>query len=189
MAYVLIRGARNTLAVRRPRAVRRGMWGLGQAACANYDSDSGLCLDSTTDVPTSTTLPTAAGPVTSTGALPTSYLPSGEAIATQYTIGSQGTCPAGQIVVDQYGSCGPSSTLASTLASPSGASSLGLSPTAAAQIANALNAAGTAVKIATGQAVTPVAVVSTNPFASVSPTVWLVGAAVLVGIVLVSKKR
>jgi hypothetical protein len=165
------------------------MWGLGQAACANYDSDSGLCLDSTTDVPTSTTLPTAAGPVTSAGALPTSYLPSGEAIATQYTIGSQGTCPAGQIVVDQYGSCGPSSTLASTLASPSGANSLGLSPTAAAQIANALNAAGTAVKIATGQAVTPVAVVSTNPFAAVSPTVWLVGAAVLVGIVLVSKKR
>lgn len=218
MAYVLIRGARNTLAVRRPRTVRwhRGFRGLGQVnadgtPCGDVGEPD--CVDISTGItqqigpqnlgpfaggtassnPTLSTLPSPG----SAGSLAPMSCPSGSVLnssgaceSVAVSIGSPTGCPSGQVQINQYGDCGPSATLVATLASPSGASSLGLSPQAAAQIANALNATNTAVKIATGQPVGgPVAVVSTNPFASISGTTWLIAAAVLAGIVLVSKKR
>jgi hypothetical protein len=74
------------------------------------------------------------------------------------------------------------------LSTAAGAATLGLTATQAAAITAALNTATNTVKLATGQPITPV-VVASNPFASISTTVWIAGAGLLALVLVISKKR
>jgi hypothetical protein len=198
MAYVLIRGARNTLAVRRPRAVRglRG-WGLGQE-CGDVGEP---------DCPPDTPIITQSGPTTTLSLTPAAPLNTSSLLSPSsptnvgtvspnqvvgtYQLGSSVGCPAGQVTIDPInGVCGPPAQLVSTLSSSTGAASVGLTPQQAAAAITALNAGQSIASILggtpSGGAVVPV---STNPFASISPTMWAVFAAVAVGIVLISQSK
>jgi hypothetical protein len=132
-----------------------------------------------------TTLPVAQQ---STGTLlsPTSTADVGGAYG---AIGSNGGCAAGYVVADAAGNCAPAATVASTLGTAAGAASLGLTSAQAAAALAALNTATNAVKAATGQTVAPVVVASSNPFASISTTVWIAGAGLLALVLVISKKR
>lgn len=203
MPYALVRGARNT--VRIPRPVRR--WrGMGQCYGDNsVDSSTGLTCpvagagDSLSDLSSGVaqlnagilTGPNATSPLSTYGSValpPASPTFQAGDIA---QIGGPGTCAPGYVVGDTSGNCVPAAQLASTLATPAGASSLGLTNAQAAAITQALAAVGTAVRVATGQPVVPTSALvasSSNPFASISPTVWIAGAGLL-ALVLVLKKR
>lgn len=207
MPYALVRGARNT--VRIPRPVQR--WriiphrGMGQCYGDNsVDASTGLTCpvagagDSLSDLSSGVaqlnagilTGPNATAPLSTYGsvALPASPTFQAGDIA---QIGGPGTCAPGYVVGDTSGNCVPAAQLASTLATPAGASSLGLTNAQAAAITQSLAAVGTAVRVATGQPVVPTSALvasSSNPFASISPTVWIAGAGLL-ALVLVLKKR
>lgn len=105
-------------------------------------------------------------------------------------IGQSMSCAPGYVVVDASGNCGPASTLAATLAAPGGAATLGLTAQQAAALTASLNAANTAIKIATGQApATSPLPVSTNPFASISTTTWIIAAVAVVGVLMLSGRK
>lgn len=201
------RYARGNVArpVLRRRFGVRGLRGFGQVDCTSLDSN-GNCVTSTgaiydqsgnlisgsiaTQVGTTTTFNTT-NPVVqqSTGTL----LNPGSAVDVNGSpygaIGSSGGCAAGYVVADASGNCAPTATVAATLSTAAGAASLGLTATQQAAALASINAATAAAKILSGQpAVTPV-VASTNPFASISTTTLMIGAAVILGVLVISKKR
>ena len=186
MPYALVRGARNTL---RPPVVRWRRRGLGQDSGDVCDPSSSSYDDLECANETGGPLPSGGGETPTTNPLAgnTSLPPTGVMPA---AIGSNVGCAAGYVVADNSGNCAPASSLAATLSTPAGASSLGLTAAQAAAITASLNAATTAVKVATGQpVVTPVVAASSNPFASISPTTLMIGAVALVALLLVMKKH
>jgi hypothetical protein len=183
MPYALVRGARNTMPIA-PRRWHRGLRGLGQCV----DPGSG------DDVPCSD--PGAIEYTQPSGETPTvNPLAGGTQPATGYItgagtmLGSSEGCAPGYVVADNSGNCAPAANLAATLRTATGAASLGLSPSQAQSIAAALQTVTNTVKAATGQPTSYVAPASTNPFASISSTVWIAGAAVLALLLVLKSKR
>lgn len=210
MPYAVIHGAKNTLVIpfrRGPHPVARKIWqrrrgvgccGLGQDDTVDTSgSDIGIDLTDNTGTVYGSSAPTSPlGPVTATGA------PASATVAPTGSIGSP--CPDGNgVIIDNYGSCGPSSTLAANLSTTAGQSALGLSPSQAAAILASIGTATKAVAVAVsggcpagyalnaGGSCSPAsAVVSTVGTIGGIPTTYLIfGGLGLLALVLISGKK
>ncbi len=169
-----------------------GLRGLGQA-------DSGDVCDPTSASYDSLECSNEGGVALPIGpAPPVGYVPPTSPSGTLLTqaqlgagsIGSSQGCASGYVVGDASGNCVPATQLAQTLSTSAGQASLGLTPSAAATITAALNAANTGIKVATGQ-ITPTAVVvpSTNPLSSISSTTWILIAVAAGAVLLMSGRK
>ncbi len=207
MSYRIVQGARNTLA---PIAWRRGMGDSGDVCdttSTEYDAlectnQGGGVTVTGPQLPAGYTPPATTPPASVVGAacpgMPGYFIADTAGTCVQGTeagtpIGTAGNCPAGNVVINSSGQCGPASYLTSASLSASLTSNpaaYGMTAQQAAAAVAALNAGTSVAQILSGvkPAVgTPVA--STNPFASISPTVLMIGAGLLVVVLLVSKKR
>lgn len=193
-AYPQVRAAWNAERRARRTGNIRGAWrmraGLGQD---DGSTPGGGNVFDTGDIPTtgpagSPNPPVPPGSVVTAGGItmPGQTIPGTNEVvgATPGPIGSSVGCAPGYVVGG--GGCVPPSNLAASLASSTGAASLGLTAAQAAAIRAGLQTAQTLVGgVPTTSYIAPV----TNPFADISPMVWVVGAAGLVAVLLLSKKR
>ena len=212
MPYAVVRGARNTIVIphvgrkiaRRRWGVRG--WGLGQDPNVNITpggivqtgGDDDLSNISATDIQNLTATgpnatpsiilgtPGTLAPAGSFATATSGVTSTGEAVLAPGSIGSP--CPdgSGEVISDQYGTCSPVSSLSSALANPASYAALGLTASQAAAITAALT---TAQKLISPTGTVVAAPVSSNPFASISATGWILGGVALFAIVLVTSKK
>lgn len=190
-----------------PARYRRYVRGAGLGQCVDPGSGDDVSCDTpgsiayTPSSPTLTPVPVTSGPLssgylTSSPSSPAPPASSGllnPGSATDVggmpygSIGSQGGCASGYVVGDAEGNCVPAAQLLTALSTPAGATAFGLTPSQAAAITAALKAA--TVAVGGSVSTSGVVPVSTNPLSSISPAMWMAGAAALVLVLILAKKR